>query len=317
MKSSQVTQLAVALLATFSLMVGCTKIEDEPAMRQTSIRENVAETSTPREVLSAVDSVDTDQAKTASTPVSTSAIDPLSESAWGNFHGRFIYDGLAPARRKLTVTKDTHQCTKHHPLDDSLIVNGENGGLANVVVCLYLKRGSDTPPVHPSYEETAHDKVTLDNEFCRFEPHVALLRTSQTLRIRNRDAVGHNTKIDMYANPSINPIIPAGGSLDQQFTAPERGPARVSCSIHPWMSGFIVVTDHPYIATTAEDGTFEIKNLPTGEWTFQAWHEKPRYIQKVTLNGKETNWKRGRFTITIEPGENDLGEINVSPKLFD
>jgi hypothetical protein len=38
---------------------------------------------------------------------------------------------------------------------------------------------------------------------------------------------------------------------------------------------------------------------------------------RITRDGKTDVWKRGRFTITIEPGENDLGEIEVSPMLFE
>ena len=68
------------------------------------------------------------------------------------------------------------------------------GSFANVVVYLYLR--GKTAPVHESYSETADAKVTLDNDKCRFEPHVCLLRTSQTLVVGNKDDVGHNTKID-------------------------------------------------------------------------------------------------------------------------
>ena len=78
----------------------------------------------------------------------------------------------------------------------------------------------------------------------------------------------------------------------------------------------MLVRDDPYFAVTDENGRLEIENLPTGQWTFQVWHEKGT-ISRVTRDGETDVWKRGRFTITIEPGENDLGEIKVSPKLFE
>ena len=47
----------------------------------------------------------------------------------------------------------------------------------------------------------------------------------------------------------------------------------VVCNIHPWMKAYILSLDHPYMAVTGEDGTFEIKNMPAGQHEFQFWHE--------------------------------------------
>jgi hypothetical protein len=49
---------------------------------------------------------------------------------------------------------------------------------------------------------------------------------------------------------------------------------RVKCNIHSWMHAFIGVLDHPYFAVSADDGTFEIKNLPPGTYTLAVWQEK-------------------------------------------
>lgn len=241
------------------------------------------------------------------------------DAEWASVRGRFVYEGTAPEPDRLAITKDIAYCSEHGPRDETLVVNGDNGGLANVVVSLYLGRRAAAPAVHDSYEKTAADKVTLTNEHCRFEPHVALLRTSQTLEIKNTDPVGHNTKIDTSLNPSINPITPAGETLEHRFGRPERGPAAVSCSIHPWMRAWVVITDHPYVAASDADGKFEIANLPVGKWTFSAWHEKAERSGRITTverDGKRESWARGRFELTIQPGENDLGEIKVDRSLF-
>ena len=188
--------------------------------------------------------------------------------------------------------------------------------MANVVLWLYQRSGSDPVGVHESYAETADAKVTLDNEWCRFNGHVVTLRTSQTLLVRNLDEVGHNTKIDTLNNPPINPILPAGGELEQTFPEAERLPASVSCNIHPWMKSWVLIKDNPYMAVTDASGNFEIKNVPTGTWTFQVWHEKPGYITKVTKNGTATEWSKGRFEMAINPGANELGELKISPDVF-
>ncbi|HLL90966.1 MAG TPA: DUF2012 domain-containing protein, partial [Tepidisphaeraceae bacterium] len=49
---------------------------------------------------------------------------------------------------------------------------------------------------------------------------------------------------------------------------------KVKCDVHPWMTAWIRAFDHPFFATTKEDGTFEIKDLPDGQYTLTAWHEK-------------------------------------------
>src|SRR2546430_567451 len=60
-------------------------------------------------------------------------------------------------------------------------------------------------------------------------------------------------------------------------------------SLHPRMKGYIAVFKHPYFAITKEDGTFDLKDVPPGEYMIQAWHEKYGVLtQKVTLEGNQT-----------------------------
>lgn len=239
-------------------------------------------------------------------------------SGWGKLTGRFVFEGTPPVQQELRITSDVEYCSMHHPLDESLVVHAENRGVANVVVSLYRSRGEEPPPVHPSFQETADQMIELDNLKCRFQPHVVLLRTSQTLQILNTDEVAHNAKIDALNNPPINPTLPAGGSLLHRFEREERSPARVSCSIHPWMIAWVVVREDPYCAASDTDGLFAIDRLPAGRWTFQVWHEKARYVNQVTQGGAATEWPRGRFVTEIQADEvTDLGEIGLAASLFE
>ena len=47
----------------------------------------------------------------------------------------------------------------------------------------------------------------------------------------------------------------------------------VKCNIHDWMHAYIGVVDNPYFATTRDDGSFVLPNLPPGTYTVTAWHE--------------------------------------------
>jgi len=49
---------------------------------------------------------------------------------------------------------------------------------------------------------------------------------------------------------------------------------RMKCDVHPWMGAYIGVVNHPFYAVTDENGNFTIENLPAGEYTLKAWHER-------------------------------------------
>jgi hypothetical protein len=40
------------------------------------------------------------------------------------------------------------------------------------------------------------------------------------------------------------------------------------------MAAWVGVTAHPYFAVTGPDGAFELKGVPPGTYTVEAWHEK-------------------------------------------
>lgn len=235
----------------------------------------------------------------------------VSTEGWGNLKGKFIVVG-APEPAKVKVTADPQYCGKYDLVDES-VVAGPNGELANVILLPYVKRGDQPPTPHESYAADADATVLLNNLHCRFEPHVATLRTSQTLDIKNSDTVGHNTKIDVKSpNTAFNSIIPPGDTKDVKMEAAERLPVHVSCSIHPWMKAYLVVTDTPYVGVTGKDGEFEIKDLPAGKHTFIVWQEKAGYLSDVEVDGKATKWTRGRVEVVIKDKETtDLGEVKV------
>jgi hypothetical protein len=67
------------------------------------------------------------------------------------------------------------------------------------------------------------------------------------------------------------------------------------CDVHPWMSAYAGVLDHPFFSVSNDKGEFEIKNLPPGTYTIEAWHEKfGTLTQTVTVKPGET--KQIEFT---------------------
>ena len=75
--------------------------------------------------------------------------------------------------------------------------------------------------------------------------------------------------------------------MELSFDAAEK--VRVKCDLHPWMSAWIVVTDHPYHAITDDEGRFELSNVPPGDYVLETWHETLGSSRReVTVRGDET-----------------------------
>jgi plastocyanin len=230
---------------------------------------------------------------------------------WGTITGRIVYDGKAPKPEPLKVDKDQAVCNAVPLVDESLEV-GSGGGLKNALVYLYTK----DPAIAPEYADAAKKEVVVDNKGCRFEPHVSVLQTGQTLIIKNSDPVGHNTKADALNNLPFNDLIPSGQQITKTWDKSENLPVKIGCSIHTWMGGYVLVRSNPYAAVTDAKGEFTIKDLPAGpELEFVLWQEKSGYLQNAKNKDVKVD-KKGRFKIKLKPGENNLGEFVASPSIF-
>lgn len=231
---------------------------------------------------------------------------------WGTLKGRFVLGGDLAAPAALTVDKDVEVCGKHKLVAEELVV-GEGKGVANVVVFVRDKNVK----VKPELAAAAKDaKPVLDNQNCRFEPHVLFVQAGQEVVIKNSDTVGHNSNIAAVKNTPSNDLIPAGGQVSKKFASDEAVPVAVTCNIHPWMKGWLVVRDNPYAAVSKADGSFEIADLPAGEVELVFWHEKKGYLDSMTIGGKQESVKKGRMKKAIKAGGTDMGEIVLDAGLF-
>ncbi len=154
--------------------------------------------------------------------------------------------------------------------DESLIVN-PNGTLANAVV--FIQGG-------PKTDGSALPKAQLDQVFCRYTPHVIGVVVGQQMNIKSSDPTVHNVHYKSSFNGDRNHWMKsAGESVDVTFSAAEF--IRTGCDVHPWMSAYICVLENPLFNVTTETGTFEIKNIPAGEYKLVVWHERMGKIEKA------------------------------------
>jgi len=242
--------------------------------------------------------------------------EPAWGADWGSFKGRLIYTGDAGKPKAINVTKDPEFCGKHTLVDEQLVV-GDDGGLANAFIYLYLKRGKSVD-VHPDYDKLAGKPVVLDNKGCRFEPHAITVYTVQPLEIRNSDqGLGHNTNAQaLMKNAKFNDLISNDSPLTKNFKKSESYPSPFACNVHPWMGAQVLIRDNPYMAVTGKDGSFEIKNIPAGKHEFRFWHETSGNMRNLQAGGGKTS-RKGLIKVTIPAGDTlDLGEIKVAPSVL-
>jgi hypothetical protein len=239
----------------------------------------------------------------------------VEAAGWGTIKGKFVVDGDVAEAKPVDASKDPY-CAKHDPapIDQSVVVD-DSGNLANVVVFLRTGR-NEKVDVHPDYDAAKDEPAVLDNHGCTFVPHISLVRTSQPFIVKNSDPVGHNTKASLIKNASFNQTIPADDEVTFNFTKGEAIPLPVDCNIHPFMHGYVLVKDDPYMVTSAADGTFEVKNIPAGKREFEFWHEKPGRLKSLKYNGGTLN-RQGRAQLTIADGQTiDLGEIKIPSSML-
>jgi len=235
---------------------------------------------------------------------------------WGDLTVRFVLDGEAPKPKPIKVTVDCDYCgTKTKLYEERLVVDPKSLGIAWVVGWLATRRGK-RPPIHPSYAKEEKGEVRLNSTNCRIDPHVQAMRTSQTLHVFNTDPIRDGIKIDPFMNQPINMMMGPKSDLRLKFRIVEPLPAHVACPVHPWESGWLIIKDHPYVGIADPSGRLVIKNLPVGKHVFQFWHESCGFVSKVKLNGKRKLWLRGRVTVDIKPGINDLGEVHIARTAF-
>ncbi|MCY3964603.1 MAG: carboxypeptidase regulatory-like domain-containing protein [Acidobacteria bacterium] len=190
--------------------------------------------------------------------------EPLGSST---IAGAVRYDGDLPRLQPLNMDADPACAAKHtEPVFPETLDVDEQAGLANVLVYV----ADNLPPgPYPLAEPPVIDQVG-----CRYTPHVAGIMVGQELLVLNSDELLHNVHSLSEVNAPFNRAMP-GAIKRATFSFTDEEPAfRIKCDVHPWMSTYLAVFDHPYFAVTGTDGSFEIPGLPAGTYTIEAWHER-------------------------------------------
>jgi plastocyanin len=214
------------------------------------------------------------------TPEGAPAGKRVDASKAGSIAGRVVFEGTPPAAAELQITDSKCAASGRRPRDESVVV--DDGGLKNVFV--YVKDGLS------GYSfDVPSDPVELDQDGCVYAPRVIGLRVGQPLNVLNSDSTAHNVHAAAKINQQVNTAQPFKGMVYTHAFSTREIMVPFRCDIHPWMIAYVGVVDHPYFAVTGDGGRFELKDLPAGTYTIEAWHEKlGARTATVTVGEKET-----------------------------
>jgi plastocyanin len=249
-KKTSLAMIGILALLGLLLLAGCSKKEES----QESSAKETKEATSPA-------------------PPAT-AIDP---STVATINGTVKFDGTAPKPAKIDMSQDP--ACKGPNMSEAEVV--DNGNLENVFV--YVKDGLGNRTF-----DVPKDPVTINQQGCRYHPHVLGVMAGQEVKIENSDDTTHNIHPTPKDNREWNESQPPKSAPIEKDFAREEIMLPVKCNQHPWMKMYINVVKSPFFAVTDKDGKYTIKGLPPGDYTLAFVHEKlGEQDQKVTVAPKD------------------------------
>ena len=200
----------------------------------------------------------------------------------GNITGTVMYEGDAPARPELTVTKDQHCIDTGKGTKSETLVVSKGKGIKNVVIYARVRGAKVTLP---------EENPKMDQVDCAYYPHVLVVPVGATVDLVSSDPVAHNVHSHAQKNTAVNTLIPNSGVvIPHKIEKAEE--IKFTCDIHAWMTGYIVAVPSNFYTVTgykdaedkmissdayeksADTGKYTLENLPAGRARVVAWHEE-------------------------------------------
>lgn len=183
----------------------------------------------------------------------------------GEIVGKVTFAGAAPKPETIKITKDQAVCGKTPQVESSLLVSADKG-VKNVVVKI-------TDPKDGKKMTAPAENAAVDQNGCKFNPRVTIVAAGAPVDIINSDGILHNIHTWPENNEAFNKAQPKfRKKMTETFPKPDV--IRITCDVHSWMTGYVIVAEHPYYGLSDDGGSFTIADVPAGTYTLQYWHEK-------------------------------------------
>ena len=162
--------------------------------------------------------------------MSQPAATPIDPATVASVSGTVKFDGTAPKMSKIDMSQDA--ACKGANESESIVVSG--GNLANVFV--YVKDGLGDRTF-----DTPTQAATIDQQGCKYHPHVLGVMAGQNVDIKNDDMTTHNIHPTPANNREWNESQPPQAAPIEKNFAREEIMLPVKCNQHPWMKMYINV----------------------------------------------------------------------------
>ena len=212
----------------------------------------------------------------APTPdVDAPVADTSAAPSGGRIRGVVRLQGTPPTAAFEQVPKDQGICGAKVPV--TRLALGAGNGVKHAFVYLDQAPATLAAP-------RAEAAVTVEQKGCVYAPHAMTVSTGTNLTIVNGDPILHNVHARQLADDQRTTIFNIAQPLKGQRTLVQPGLGKpgiveLTCEAgHPWMTGYVLVADHPYTAVTDDNGVFEIPNVPAGTYRVRMWHEGVRLM---------------------------------------
>jgi hypothetical protein len=201
-------------------------------------------------------------------PAGAAAYEGAPVADGGSVAGKVLIKGIPPAPKRMLITKNTDVCGEGER--EIVEVAAKGGALANAVVVIDgIGKGKPWTALT--------QKPLLDQKGCRFLPPMLLVPKGGEMDIRNSDPVLHNIHSYEIIGAARRTLFNFGQpNQGQRITKPvsvRRGEwIKVECDAHDFMHAWMFAAASPYAAVTAEDGAFQIGDIPPGKYKLRALH---------------------------------------------
>ena len=182
-------------------------------------------------------------------------------------------------------------------------------------------------------------KVEIEAIDCDFLPFVNVLRDKDEIAVINMDPVEHDIQgyetarergaRVLFNRPlPMNPFhrvvgmfgkeahthLPGEPMIERIHLRKGRNVFVMQCGFHPYMFSWGVVLENPYYSISKDDGAYEIKDIPAGEYEVAVWHPGMKaYLEKTVLveEGKTLTLD---FKYESPQGRRSVHEMQENPR---
>lgn len=225
--------------------------------------------------------------------------EPEDEEEIGTIRGTVSFVGTAPTMRVPAARKKADFCKNSDTVHNAVIESG--GRLADVYVRVSRIKGAWQP---------AENHLQVGFRGCVLSPRVQGLQVGQTLEIVNDDPTTHNIRATAASTTLFNERLASGTPFVEKSFFTE-AVVVMTCETHKWERSFVFVTDHPFFAVTGNDGNFALNDVPSGNYTIEAWHSQfgVKREHNVRVSRGEETELRFTFSSSDRPPKDNANEL--------